>query len=316
MRRMAAALLLVFAGASGLRSEEPVSDRLMREQLWREVSSMPADERPKVGLVLSAGSVRGLAHIGVIQALDDAGFPVDVVTGTSIGAIVGSLYAGGMPASKLWALNKDISLGTNFNKFRLLELILYDKLLSSKKLETWLKEQIGDLQFDKMPKRFACVAMDLKTGEQIIFREGPVAIAVRASMNLPGFFEPVEYRHRYLVDGAVVDYIPVDAARLLGAEWVLASVTEFDYARANPTNVMGTLLQIFDIRGSILAREQRKLANVVVEPAVGDIAIEHIHRGPEAMVKGVVAMTRKLPETEESLILHTLPRLMKHWRAP
>ena len=158
--------------------------------------------------------------------------------------------------------------------------------------------------------------MDVYTGEAIIFRDGELAPAVHASMNIPGFFQPLEYRHRYLVDGGVVDYIPTDAARLLGAEWTIASVTENDYTAARPRNVLESLEQVIDIRGSFLSREQRKRANFLIEPPVhgiGGIGILDDSRVAEAMEKGVIAAAASLIAAKESLILASLHKLASGW---
>ncbi|MDE2512262.1 MAG: patatin-like phospholipase family protein, partial [Elusimicrobia bacterium] len=247
MTRRALTFLLALAAARPAAAALDLSaDALLRDHLWRAVRAAPPDRRPKVGLVLSAGSLRGTAHVGVITVLESAGFPIDVVAGTSMGAVVGSMYAGGLTVPQLWAtaLSVKVDSGNNLSGRRLISLLLFDKLLSSEKTELAIRKAIGDLRFDQMKKPFACVSMDVYTGEAIIFRDGDVATAVRASMNLPGIFQPLEYRHRYLVDGGVVDYIPVDAARLLGAEWTIASITENDYTAARPKSVLDSLEQV------------------------------------------------------------------------
>ena len=157
--------------------------------------------------------------------------------------------------------------------------------------------------------------MDVYTGEAIIFRDGDVAKAVRASMNLPGIFRPLEYRHRFLVDGGVVDYIPVDASRLLGAEWMIASVTETDYTTARPKNVLESLMQVIDIRGSYLSHEQRKQVDFLIEPPVGDIGMFEDHRVVEAIEKGVITASARLEAAKESLILASIPKLTAGWGA-
>jgi NTE family protein len=290
---------------------------MLREHLFAEVKRLPEGERPVVGLVLSAGAVRGLAHVGVWQVLEDAGFPVDVVAGTSMGAVVGSFVASGIPAAKMREIGSGVTLasGSDYSKTRLVSLILRDKLLDSTEMESVLKDAIGDRTFDQLPRPFACVSMDIRTGEKVIFRDGPVATAVRASANLPGIFKPVAYRHRWLVDGGVVDYIPVDAARLLGAEWVLASVTEGDFTYTNPTNVLMTLEQVIDIRGSILSRQQRREADALVEPRVGDVEFHQTERIPEVISKGMEAGARSLAAAQESLSVYSMPRLWKRWNA-
>ncbi len=314
-RSAAAAFLAALLAVPAAASPDLSAEALLRDHLWREVRQAPAGRRPKVGLVLSAGSLRGVAHVGVIQVLEDAGFPIDSVAGTSMGAVIGSMYAAGMTAKMLREFTSTFKVGTgnDISSARLISLLLFDKLLSSEKTEQMLRKQIGSIRFDQTLKPFACVSMDVYTGEAIIFRDGDVAKAVRASMNLPGIFRPLEYRHRFLVDGGVVDYIPVDASRLLGAEWTLASVTETDYTTARPENVLESLLQVIDIRGSYLSHEQRKQANYLIEPAVGDIGMFEDHRVLEAIDKGVIAASARLNGAKESLILASIPKLADGW---
>ena len=315
-RRLVLALSALLAALPAAAAPDLSADALLRDHLWREVRTASPDRRPKVGLVLSAGSLRGTAHVGVITVLENAGFPVDVVAGTSMGAVVGAMYAGGLTVNQLWenALAVKIDSGNDLSARRLISLVLFDSLLSSEKTELTVRKTIGGKTFDQMKKPFACVSMDVYTGEAIIFRDGDVATAVRASMNLPGIFAPLEYRHRYLVDGGVVDYIPVDAARLLGAEWTLASVTENDYTAVRPKSVLDSLEQVIDIRGSFLSREQRKQANYLIEPAVGTIGMFEDARIPEAIEKGVIAAARRLDGAEQSLILASLPKLAPAWQ--
>jgi len=311
--RLILAALFLAQGAWAAPDLSP--DGLLRAHLWRDLVSRSLDRRPKVGLVLSAGSARATAHVGVLQVLEQEGFPVDVVAGTSMGAVFGSLYAAGRPVKRLREIAAGLTLqtGTNANSLRLISLMLADRLLSSRNTENLIRGEIGSRRFDQLPRPFACVAMDIYTGESIIFRDGDVAAAVRASANLPGVFAPVEYRHRYLVDGGVVDYIPIDAAKLLGAQWVLASITENDYRSARPRTVLDTLEQVIDIRGSFLSREQRRQADFLVEPPVGDIGMYDIARAPEAMDKGVIAANKVVRAARESYILFSLKTLARDW---
>lgn len=317
-RRAFLLALALIAAAPAAAAPDLSADALLRDHLWREVRLAPPERRPKVGLVLSAGSLRGTAHVGVISVLEGAGFPIDVVAGTSMGAVVGSMYSGGLTVPELWktALAVKVDSGNNLSGRRLISLVLFDNLLSSEKTELSIRKTLGGRRFDQLKKPFACVSMDVYTGEAIIFRDGDVATAVRASMNLPGIFQPLEYRHRYLVDGGVVDYIPVDAARLLGAEWTIASITENDYTAARPKSVLDSLEQVIDIRGSFLSRAQRKQANFLIEPQVGDIGMFEAARIPEAMEKGVIAAAKKLTAAEQSLILASIPKLAPGWAAP
>ncbi|MDE1976229.1 MAG: patatin-like phospholipase family protein [Elusimicrobia bacterium] len=283
-------------------------DGLLRDHLWNEFLALPKNRRPVVGVALSAGSVRGLAHIGVLQALDDAGFPIDVVAGTSMGSVVGAVYASGLPARRAKDLleNADLRSIANLGTFSLLRLLLSDKLLSSKSVAMALNRYLNGERFESLPKRFACVSMDLDSGEAILFRHGNVGEAVRASMNLPGVFAPVEYRQRYLVDGGVVDYLPIDAARILGAQWILASVTEPDYTLARPKNVLQNLNQVIDIRSSLMANAQAKNANFVISPGSDGITMFQFSRVDEAVDQGIIAAHKSVDAAEENLILFAL----------
>lgn len=291
------------------------SDGLLRAHLWRDLTSRSQSRRPRVGVVLSAGSSRGTAHVGVLQVLDQAGFPIDAVAGTSMGAVIGSMYAAGRPVKRIWEIMSglNLSMASNFNGLRLVQLMLADKLLSSEQTEKLIRGEIGGLRFDQLPRAFACVAMDIYTGESVLFREGDVATAVRASMNLPGVFTPVAYRQRFLVDGGVVDYIPVDAARLLGAQWVLASITESDYRSTRPQTVLEMFEQVIDIRGALLSQEQRKQAQFLIIPPVGNIGVTETARAPEAMAKGVIAAYKALRPAMESLLLFSLEPMARDW---
>ena len=166
-----------------------------------------------------------------------------------MGAVVGSLYSAGYPMDQLWELGRRATFSyatRDFNKIGMLKLILHDKLMSSDEMENFITERIGDITFEQLKIPFSCVAMDIRTGETIVFREGPLAIAVRSSMNLPGIFKPVEYRHRYLVDGGVTDNLPVNAAKALGMDWVLASNTPSDISDSGLHNILTYLLQVME----------------------------------------------------------------------
>jgi NTE family protein len=314
-RRLLPLFLALAAAGTAAAAPDLSADALLRDHLWREVRAAPVGRRPKVGLVLSAGSLRASAHVGVIKVLENAGFPIDVVAGTSMGAVIGALYAGGLTVDRLWEIASSVKInsGNDLSNRRLISLVLFDKLLSSENTEIEIRNWLHGMRFDQTKKPFACVSMDVFTGEAIIFRDGELAPAVRASMNLPGIFQPLEYRHRYLVDGGVVDYIPVDAARLLGAQWTIASVTENDYTAVRPKSVLDSLDQVIDIRGSFLSREQRKQANYLIEPPVGDIGMFEENRIREALEKGVIAAAKRLTGAEESLIVASIPLLAADW---
>jgi len=175
--------------------------------------------KPSVGLALGGGAARGFAHIGVLQVLAKHGIEPDIIVGTSIGAVVGACYAHGkLPEVETWARSLtargvlgylDVSLGGS-------------GLIGGDRLATRLEDTLGDVLIEDLPKRYACIATELGTGHEIWLTHGRAVDAVRASYALPGIFTPVRLGGRWLVDGALVNPVPVSAARALGARLVIA----------------------------------------------------------------------------------------------
>jgi NTE family protein len=288
-------------------------DYVLREALWTRAATAGPDARPTVGLALSGGGARAFTHTGVLDVLNYSGFPVDYVSGTSMGAMVGAFYASGKPMEEMWRFGRealDLKVARDFKTIRMLPLLIADKLINPRHITRFIDGKLGGMTFKDLKKPFACTAMDLRTGEKIIFTEGPLAIAVRASVDIPGIFAPVEYRQRYLVDGGVVDNIPVDAARGLGADWVLASVAENSLDKM-PESVLMTLLQVIDIRGTLLAREAEKSADFVMKPQVGDITVADFDRCVEAGEAGVTAAYRRLDPAKETYLIFAAPKLVE-----
>jgi len=274
------------------------------DTLWAKLRSLPADRRPRVALVLSGGGARGFAHIGVLKVLEREKVPVDLIVGTSVGALVGALYASGLPAAKI----EDLSVGAGWSKLtdlstaRVVRLLLTERLLSSKKMETYLQAQVGDKKFADLKTAFVCVAADLRTGEQIVLREGDVAPAARASATMPGIFEPVPYRHRLLVDGGIVDNVPTDVAHRLGADILICVYTPADFSRRNFTNVLSTLAQAIYIQGQVISEERLALADFVVRPDVAEVGAMELWRSKECVEAGQRAAEAAWPDLERLLV--------------
>jgi len=175
--------------------------------------------RPRIGLALGSGVGRGWAHIGVLKGLAKAGIEVDVVAGTSIGALVAGVHlAGHMDALETWALS--------LNRMRIMRYIDLSMqsggMIGGRRLSRLLSENLGDLAIEHLPKPFITVATELATGHEIWLRQGPLVQALRASYALPGIFPPVEIEGHPLVDGALVNPVPVSVCRAMGARLVIA----------------------------------------------------------------------------------------------
>ncbi len=179
---------------------------------------MSGEYKPKVGLVLGGGSARGWAHIGVIRALQGAGIEPDIICGTSIGSLVGAAYAAGeLDDLETWV--KSLTWQTVIG---LLDFTITAGLIKGIRLIDFFRSRFSDLEIEELQKPFGAVATELATGREIWLREGKVLDAVRASIALPGLFTPVERNGRLIVDGGLVNPVPVSLARAMGADIVIA----------------------------------------------------------------------------------------------
>lgn len=277
---------ILFQGAAFPQERE---EELLSRYLWNDVMTLPPGKRPKIGLVLGGGGARGLAHIGVIKVLHREGVPVDLVIGTSVGALIGALYCSGLPIEKIQQMGEDIGWDklTNISSAALVKLLVTQSLLSNEKLEQYLIKHIGKKNFSQMTIPFICIATDIQTGERIIFREGSVVDAVRASSTIPGLFKPVEYRHRFLVDGGLVDNMPTDIAELMGMDIIIAVAVEADFSDYQTANVLQILNQSIYIQGQILSKELLKEADFIIRPKVGDVSAIELWRSNECIESGV-----------------------------
>ncbi len=301
--RIAATIAVLSLFGVAPRAEPPTPGELLRDALWLKTRSMPKERRPRVALVLSGGGARGLAHIGALKVLAREKMPVDLIVGTSVGAIVGALYAADVPVPEIESMAARVGWDklTDVSTARVVRLLLSERLLSTAKMEDYLTARIGPRAFADLTTELACVAADLRTGEEIILREGPVALAARASATMPGVFDPVPYRHRLLIDGGVVNNVPTDVARRLGADVVICVYLPADFSRNNVTNVLSTLTQALYIQGQVISEERLKLADLVIRPDVADIAASELGRSREAMDAGARAAEAALPAIKSFL---------------
>ena len=275
--------------------------------------------RPKIGLVLAGGGAKGIAHVGVLKVLEEAGVTVDLIVGTSMGAIIGGLYAMGFSASEL----EEIVLAVDWENIFVDDTprseltirrkaddvgFLAEPRLRLKEGEVRLplgafrgqrlglelnrltRAAAGIKDFDKLPIPFRAVAADLETGEEIVLDHGELALALRASMSVPGAFPPVEVEGRMLIDGGVVNNIPVSVARAAGADIVI--VSSF-VEKLGPAEKLGSVLAI--LRRSIdimtLAGRREQLASlgpddVLIVSDLGEIGTGSFERAAEAVAPG------------------------------
>jgi len=287
-----------------------------------EAAPETEQDRPRIGLVLSGGGAKGAAHVGVIQVLERLGIKVDVVVGTSMGAIVGGLYASGLSGEELERAIREIDWIEIFDdtpprvdrSFRSKEddanflmryrlgikdgepqlprgLILGQKLtLALRKLSN---HTTYTADFDNLAIPFRAVAADLETGEAVVLKSGSLALAMRASMSVPGLFPPVEYDGRVLVDGGVANNLPVEVARAFGADILLVVNVQTDpRPREQIKSVLGIVDQTINLLILRATREQLALlrsTDVLIEPELGGIDTADFPRMGEAIESGKVA---------------------------
>ncbi len=180
---------------------------------------IPTPPRRRIGLALGSGMARGWAHIGVIRALKRQGFNFDIIAGCSIGSLVGGMYLSDkLDTLEAWALSLN-----KMKIVRFLDLkVRSGGLIGGERLLNEIKKHVGAVQIQDLPVPYVAIATDLVTGHEIWVQEGGLAEAMRASFSLPGVFPPVRHEGRWLLDGALVDPVPVSACRALGADMVIA----------------------------------------------------------------------------------------------
>lgn len=299
------------------------------------VSAAPAEEakeRPRIGLVLGGGGARGAAHVGVLRELERLRVPIDAIAGTSMGAIVGGLYASGMTPAELSELIESLDWNDAFQdttkredmSFRRKqddesfpirfevglrdgELILPEGLISGQKLSWILRELTlnvsGVRNFDELPIPFRAVASDIETGEAYVMTEGDLVRAMRASMSAPGIFSPVHLDGRRLVDGGLTGNVPVDAVRDMGVDIIIAVDVEFPLYEPEQ---LQSALAITEQMLTILIRKEtiRQLArlsesDILIRPDLGDFGSTEFQNITETIEPGAaatIAQTKRLNE--------------------
>ena len=324
----------------GLLASMPLYAQDAEDATWRA-------ERPKVGVVLSGGGAKGMAHIGVLKVIEELGIPVDYVVGTSIGSIMAGFYALGYKADELdslvrsqdWdMLMKDhvgrssVSYSNKKDDDRFLITFPFmnrktlaeetevqagsqDKgllrnmpsaLVTGHNLDhLFTKLSVGyqdDIDFNDLPIPFACVAVDLNTKEEVVWHRGNIVTAIRSSMSIPGYFAPVEVGDKFLVDGGMLNNLPVDVVKEMGADYVIT--VDLHHFKKSHTETDQTIPEMFSTMLSIMNGEKyqagRKASTIIVEPntsAYGVLSFDD--RSVAALVdSGLVAAERVRPELQ------------------
>lgn len=248
----------------------------------------------KIGVALGGGAAKGFAHIGVIKMLEANGFAPAVVAGTSAGSVVGALYASGMNAFELQ--EKAVAL----DEARIRDLQLSSGgLVLGQKLEDYVNEQVRRKPLEQLAKPFVAVATRLEDGERTVFARGNTGQAVRASSSIPGVFQPVTIGKYHFVDGGIVSPVPVDAARQLGADVVVAVDISNKARGQTPGNLLGALNQSIAIMGQKLGQAELARADIIIRPQVLDMGAADFSQRASAIVEGEKAALAVMPQLRE-----------------
>jgi NTE family protein len=254
----------------------------------RPVIESAVKKPPKLGLVLGGGAARGFAHIGVIQALEEAGIRPDLVVGTSAGSVVAALYASGKNGSALQKVAESMD-EASFSDWRLP--IFKPGMLKGEALARFVSNQVQGRQIQELPMPLGVVATDLHSGLGILFQRGDIATAVRASSAIPAVFLPVSVAGRDYVDGGLVSPVPVGYARQMGAELVIAVDISSDPESNQAQDTFQVLMQTFAIMGKRINTFELQGADLVVRPAIVDLQnasfasrLDAIRSGRQAML--------------------------------
>src|SRR5882757_3894441 len=258
-------------------------------------SAMPG--RAGVGLALGGGFARGFAHLGVLQVLEQNHIPISHIAGTSVGSILGAAYASGAPLERIVETCRTLRF-RDIARWRVSRL----GLASNQRLAHLIERVFDSRQFEDLRIPLAVVATDLTSGEPVVFTQGNLVDAIRASCAFPGLFEPVEIGTRCLADGGLVAPVPTRAARDLGAATVLAvSVGMQDGHRGAPTNIFQVVSRAVSAAQKHQLEIWERHADLVLRPDVQSLAWDDFHRAEEAIAAGALSATRALPRIKKLL---------------
>jgi len=252
---------------------------------------LPPPVPAKLGIVLGAGASKGFAHIGVLKVLELHNVPIHLVVGTSVGSVVGSLYAYGYKAFQLQEMALSIEKGDVIDPLYLPT----NGFVKGEKLEEFINRALKNTPIEKLKIPFYAVTTDIQAGQEVVFGKGNTGTAVRASCSVPGIFRPLKIGDKMYVDGGVVSPVAVDVARRLGADVVIAVDISSAIERTQPEGTMETILQSINIMYSKLATIQLSNADVVIKPKVSHIASFDFSKRHEAILEGEKAASEALP---------------------
>ncbi|SMC67304.1 patatin-like phospholipase family protein [Sporomusa malonica] len=252
--------------------------------------------RPKVGLALGSGGLRGIAHIGVLKVLEKYSIPVDCIAGCSIGSLIGALYAAGLDSETM------LKLAKNLKKRHWLDFVIPQMgIVSGERALATIRLLTRQKTFEQLKLPLAVVATELSTGREVVFTEGDVAKAVRASISVPGVFIPFAIDDRLFVDGAVLNPTPIDTARNMGADIVIAVDLAHAGTVGSVRNIFDVIIQSIDIMERELCKHRQHHCDFLIQPDVGNISPSSFEMMDECALAGEIAAEAVIPEIKKLL---------------
>lgn len=256
-------------------------------------------KRPKIGLALGSGGAKGLAHIGVIKVLEENNIPIDFIAGSSIGAMVGGFYA----ATKDIKQVEKIALSTNWRQMLyLVDLSFRQGFIGGRKVKKFISNNIGKTNFEDCKIPLSVIATDLVTGEVVIIDKGELVPAIRASISFPLVFKPIEQDGRLLADGGLALPVPVEVARKMGADIVIAVNLDTNYFANNHKDKLGfykIAINSINLLRYHLASWNIIDADIVINPKFGYIHLTKFLNGKDIIEAGEKAARGALPQLQE-----------------
>jgi NTE family protein len=255
----------------------------------------PGAERPRVGLALAGGFARGIAHVGVLRALKNAGIPIDVVAGTSVGALIGACYCAGASLDEMQRIGCTTSFA-DFGRWTPSWL----GLATNQRMETYLARFTPATTFEELTTPFAIAATDINAGISVYYTRGLLGPPLRGSCAYPGLFVPIQFEDRTLVDGFLTAPVPVEGALLLGADIVIAVYLEAGNLE-HPRTAADVISRSFTIIQRHADLAWRQQADVIIEPDVKPFVWDDFTRTNELVAVGEAAAQAALPQIREVL---------------
>lgn len=240
-------------------------------------------KKGKIGLALGGGAVLGAAHIGVLKALEENKIPINFIAGTSIGAFVAALYA----FKKDWQEIEKIALDLDWLDISAISLSQYG-LLSNKKLGELIRKHIGDVQFEQADIPLTMIATDIANGKKVILTKGSVAEAVMASTCIPGVFIPVKIDDLLLVDGGIVENVPVTPLQEMGAKYTIAVDLNARRSLKKPENIIEVLINAFYFTMRTATQLQSQQADLIIKPDLSGFSLIDTKQTPDLIERGYV----------------------------